>query len=108
MKRKQHPLPGRFSTALEAAQYLAWVKIHHKEWETTGPPKQIETRKQRSKKQPAQPAAEPPPAVVALQMPMATTMAIPVPMPLLNAPLVAVSPVPMQQLGYVPPFRSTM
>ena len=101
-KRKQCSLPGIFDTALEAAQYLAWIKMQPNDWENGVPPKQNDERKARSKKQPTQPLQ--PTAVPApLQTPMATAVGMPIPMPMCHLPFAATSPLPMQPLGYVPP-----
>ena len=45
-KRKQYSLPGIFDTALEAAQYLAFVKTQPTAWENGVPPKQYVHRSQ--------------------------------------------------------------
>ena len=107
-KRKQCSLPCMFDTAEEAAVYLAWVKAHdHPEWENGEPPK-MTSRKPRSKK-PLQPAEQPALTTVAPaepRMPLATCMAVPINVPMLHAPFVAVSPVPMPR--YTPPFAFPM
>ena len=64
------------------------------------PPKQNKQHKPRTvKTQPA--AASPPPEP--LQQPVATTVAIPLSVPMWQLPFAAVSPLPMQQVGYFPP-----
>ena len=64
-------------------------------------------RKPREKK-PAkriEPAAMPvSPAALAPQMPLVMTTGFPIPHLMMNAPLVAATPVPMRSLGYTPPF----
>ena len=110
-KRKQYSLPGVFDTALEAAYYLAWVVKHGTEnWENGIPPKQQPDRKPRSKKpvEPVEPITVPPAQPAAIPMPMAMSVAIPIQVPMLHAPFAPISPYPMQQLGYTPPFRSAM
>jgi hypothetical protein len=106
-KRKQYSLPGIFDTALEAAQYLAFVKTQPNAWENGVPPKQFPDRKPRENK-PAtriEPAATPvSPAALAPQMPLVMTTGFPIPHMMMNAPLVAATPVPMRSLGYTPPF----
>ena len=64
------------------------------------PPPSVKLLKPRQKKQPAQPAAPQP-----LQSPMPTAMGMPLamPLPMWHLPFAAVSPLPMQQLGYTPP-----
>ena len=107
-KRYQHPLPGLFDTALEAAQYLAILKRDFGAEGVTPPPKQIERRKPRKRLQQAE--LEQPACVVAThtslplaeqhQMP-AVAAATPIPFPMMHAPLVAVTPLAMQ--CYTPP-----
>jgi hypothetical protein len=101
-------LPGNFDTALEAAQYLAYIK---KGMKAANDGRLIipYSYKPRTKPPTAKPAppAKAPPVGLAAQMPhtpMATAHAIPIPSPMLHAPLVAISPLPMQPLGYTPPF----
>jgi hypothetical protein len=107
-KRKQYSLPGLFDTALEAALYLAIVTRDMKkanDGHLIVPP-QHKPRKKPPTAKPAPPTMAPPMALAA-QMPhspMATAHAIPIPSPMLHAPLVAISPLPMQPLGYTPPF----
>ena len=109
-KRRQCSLPTTFEKAEDAALYLAWVKtLPLTDWVDGMPPK-LTDRKPRTKKpakpvelaQSAEPRAEP-------SMPSAMTMAVPInfPMPHL-APFLAASPLPMQPLGYVPPFSFAM
>jgi hypothetical protein len=108
-KRKQYSLPGIFDEALDAARYLAFVKTQEKAWENGVPPKQFPDRKPRSKKANiVEPATTPasPAELAAPQMPVAMTTCFPIPLPMMHAPLVAATPVPMQSLGYIPPFRS--
>ena len=52
-KRYQHPLPGLFETALEAAEYLAIVKRDFGADGVTPPPKQIEHRNAQAAQQAA-------------------------------------------------------
>ena len=102
-KRYQHPLPGLFDTALEAAQYLAIVKRDFGPGGVQPPPKQIEQRKPR-RKPPAQPETRPAATLqpaMPLQMPLATAMATPIPFAMMHAPLVAASPLPA--VCYTPP-----
>ena len=106
-KRYQHPLPGLFDTALEAAQYLAMVKRDFGPGGVQPPPKQIEQRKPRKKPQQAEPAQ---PARVATPLPLtvdqhqlpAVVMATPIPFAMMHAPLVTATPLAMQ--CYTPPF----
>jgi hypothetical protein len=107
-KRKQYPMPGNFDTALEAALYMAYIK---KGMKAANDGRLIipYSYKPRTKPPTAKPAppAKAPPVGLAAQMPhtpMATAHAIPIPSPMLHAPLVAISPLPMQPLGYTPPF----
>ena len=104
-KRKQYSLPGLFDTALEAAQYLAMIKrdgVASLCDENGIPMKQDKQHKARSK-QPMQPAATQPPQQPC-EVAVATAMAWPVACYMPHMPLVPVSPVPMQPLGYTPPF----
>ena len=105
-KRYQHPLPGLFDTALEAAQYLAMVKRDFGAAGVQPPPKQIENRKPRSKPQQAEPEQ---PASVAMSLPLvdkmpavAVAMGTPIPFAMMHAPLVAATPLAMQP--YTPPL----
>ena len=67
------------------------------------PPKQDKQHKPRTvKTQPAAPAAASPPPEP-LQQPMATTVAMPLSVPMWQLPFAAISPLPMQQMGYFPP-----
>ena len=104
-KRYQHPLPGLFDTALEAAQYLAMLKRDFGPGGVPPPPKQIEQRKPRTKKpqqaEPEQLASVATPLPVPLEMP-AVAVATPIPFPMMHAPLVAATPLAMQ--CYTPPF----
>ena len=104
-KRKQCAVPGLFNTAEEAAVALAIFKRDMKarnDGKVVDPPKQYKPRKS-SGKQPPQPAPLPQLPVMA-HMPMATAMAIPIPYPMLHAPLVTASPLPMLPLGVAPPL----
>ena len=104
-KRKQHSLPGLFDTALEAALYLAYVKKHGVEaflnddgsWCKSERKARIGKTRIPMVPEPAVQAV-PPPQVPAFGM--ATTIAGSI----LPLPIVAASPVPMQSLGYTPPF----
>ena len=102
-KRKQCSLPGLFETAEEAAVLLAAYK---KELEDAGeapssPVKLDKQHKPRTKKQPQQLAAPQP--LEPQPQPMATAVALPLVNPLYHVPFAAVSPVPMQPIGYFPP-----
>ena len=67
------------------------------------PPKQDKQHKPRTvKTQPAAPAAATP-RPVPLQQPVATTVAVPLSVPMWHLPFAAVSPLPMQQICYFPP-----
>ena len=103
-KRYQHPLPGLFETALEAAEYLAIVKRDFGADSVTPPPKQIEHRKPRSKQPEAQPVATLPPQPV--HTPMAVAMAMPVASPMVHVPFVVASPLLTVQPAacYTPPI----
>ena len=59
--------------------------------------KQHKPRKVQTKPAAATPQLEP------LQQPMVTAVAMPLSMPMWQLPVAAVSPLPMQQLGYFPP-----
>ena len=100
---RQHSVPGLFDTPKEAAIIRASIMKGMKE--SNGgklfvPPKQNKEHKPRTKPQPAQPAAAAPPQ---LQVPLNVTMATPMPMPMWQLPFAAVTPLPMQPFGYVPP-----
>jgi hypothetical protein len=98
-KRKQHSLPGLFDTAEDAAVMLAVIKRGFRgvgDGKMHSPPKQNKQHKTR-RSQP-QPAVQPLQPVAPAQTPMATAIAVPVPFFVANAPLVAVTPVPMQPL----------
>ena len=102
-KRKQYSLPGLFDTAKEAAVLLAVIKRDMKEaygGRVVVPPKQNKQHKARVRQQP-QPAVTPP--AERMHMPMATTMAMPMPCAMLHLPFAAASPLAMQPLGYTPP-----
>ena len=105
-KRRQYSLPGLFDTAKEAAIIRAAVIKGMKESNSGRlfvPPKQDKQHKSRTvKTQPAVPAAATPPPVPQ-QQPLATTVAMPLSMPMWQLPFAAVSPLPMQQMGYFPP-----
>ena len=105
-KRKQHSVPGLFNTAEEAARYrVALIKElkAENEGKIHTPIKQNKEHKTRKpKQQPLLPAAPQPAAL--LQPPMATAMATPLTMPMSHLPLAwAPMPLPMQQIGYMPP-----
>ena len=104
-KRKQVPLPGLFNTALDAARYLAMYKKHMKENngdKIVEPPKLDKQHKPRTQK-PAQPAAAPQ-QPTPLQSPMPTAVGMPLAMPMWQLPFAAVTPLPMQPIGYSPPL----
>ena len=94
-KRKQYSLPGLFDTPKEAAEYLAMAKAYglYDICDEEGIPKK-QNKQHKSRGTLPQPTATPPP----VQMPMATTMAMPIPSPLLHAPFVAATPLSMQPL----------
>ena len=99
-KRYQHPLPGLFDTAFEAAQYLAILKRDFGPGGVEPPPKQIEQRKPR-RKPPAHPETQPVatlPTAVPVRMSPAAAMATPIPFgsAMMNAPLVAATALPLQ------------
>ena len=105
-ERYQHPLPGLFDTALEAAQYLAMVKRDFGPDGVEPPPKQnkpLKSRKRQCVEPETQPAATPPP-VVPLQMSPAVTMATVIPFPMMHAPLVAATLLPVPPPCYTPPI----
>ena len=100
-KRAQKPLPGLYETPRDAALVRAhFVKVLKESngGKMCAPPTSHKPHKPRPKKQPAQPAAPQP-----LQSPMPTAMGMPLAMPMWHLPFAAVSPLPMQQLGYMPP-----
>ena len=105
-KHRQYSVPGLFDTAIEAAIIRASIMKGMKEsngGRLVVPPKQDKQHKPRTvKTQPAVPAAATPPPVP-LQQPLATTVAVPLSMPMWQLPFAAASPVPMQQIGYFPP-----
>ena len=106
-KRYQHPLPGLFDTALEAAQYLAMVKRDFGPDGVQPPPKQIEQRKPRKRplvEPETQPAATPQQPPVQLQTSSAVAMATPIPFAMMHAPLVAATPLPAPPPCYTPPI----
>ena len=98
-------MPGLFDTAKEAAVCRAKIMKEMKEsndGHLVVPPKQDKQHKPRTVK--AQPAAVSPPAVAEpLPQPMATAVATPLSVPMWQLPFAAVTPLPMQQLGYFPP-----
>ena len=107
-KRRQHSLPGLFNTAKEAAELRAVVIRDMKE--SSGavfvPPKQ--NKEHKTRKPAAAPKPQPLPPPQPLQLPMATAMAMPMLAPLPYVPFAAaLSPVPMQPLGYTPPFAAS-
>ena len=95
-KRKQYSLPGLFDTPKEAAEYLAMAKAYglYDICDEEGIPKK-QNKQHKSRGTPPQPAATPPP----MQMPMATTMAMPIASPLLHAPFVAATPLSLSPLA---------
>ena len=109
-KRRQESLGGLFDSAQEAAEFLAIIKRDGSQLglaslnEDGAPIKQNKQHKPRAKPQPA--AA--PPLTERMQLPMATTLGVPLPFPVLHAPIVAASLMPMQPLGYTPPFAAHM
>ena len=104
-KRRQYSVPGLFDTAKEAAIIRASIMkgmLESNAGRLFVPPKQNKQHKARTvKTQPTPAAASPPP--VPLQQPMATTVAMPLSVPMWQLPFAAVSPLPMQQIGYFPP-----
>ena len=105
-KRRQYSLPGLFETPVEAAQYLALMKKIGLESlvDDEGIPfKQDKEHKPR--KQLPKPAAAPA-QPERMHVPMATAMATPIVYPMLHVPVAPVTPLPMQPLGYTPPFRA--
>ena len=102
-KRYQHPLPGLFDTAQEAAEYLAIVKRDFGADGVTPPPRQIEHRKPRTKPLAAEPVATLLPQPV--HTPMAVAMARPMPFPMVYVPCVEASPLTVQPAAcYTPPM----
>ena len=105
-KRRQYSVPGLFNTAKDAAIIRAAVMKGMKESNNGRlfvPPKQDKQHKARTvKTQPAVPAAATP-QPEPLQQPMATAVAMPLSMPMWQLPFAAVSPLPMQQICYIPP-----
>ena len=100
VKRKQHPLPGLFDTAEEAAVWLAVVKrdmkAHHN-GKLFAPPKIDKPHKPRAK--PAVPAMASPVPLQPPQLPMATAVAVPMLLPMAHLPFAVALPIPMQPLG---------
>ena len=98
-KRAQKPLPGLYETprdaALVRASFIKTLKENNG-GQICAPPTSDKPHKPRPKKQPVQP-------VQPLQSPMPTAMGMPLAMPMWHLPFAAVSPLPMQQLGYTPP-----
>ena len=106
-KRRQAPLPGLFDTAIEAAQLLAKYKQEQQSSGAVGcsPTKINKPHKPRQLKQSAAPVAAPPPVELSMALaPPTAVMGMPIPFLMQHAPLVAASPLPMQPLGYTPPF----
>ena len=105
-KRRQYSVPGLFDTAKEAAIIRASIMKGMEEsndGRLVVPPKQNKQHKPRAvKTQPAAPAAASPPPEP-LQLPMATTVAMPLSVPMWQLPFAAVSPLPMRQMSYFPP-----
>ena len=100
-KRYQHPLPGLFATAQEAAEYLAIVKRDFGPGGVELPAKQIQQRKPRKRQLSAQHADEESPSSAEaepMQMPPVVAMAIPIPFAMMHAPLVAATPLPAPPL----------
>lgn len=104
-KRYQHPLPGLFDTAQEAAEYLAILKRDFG-GDMTPPPRQIEQRKPRKRSLPAQTLGaehvftaprEP------MLMPPVVASATPIPFAMMHAPLVAATPLPAPPQCYTAP-----
>ena len=100
-KRAQKSLPGLYDTprdaALVRASFIKTLKENNG-GQICAPPTSDKPHKPRPKKQPVQPVQPQP-----LQSPMPTAMGMPLAMPMWNVPFAAVSPLPMQQLGYTPP-----
>ena len=96
-KRRQHSLPGPFDTAEDAAVARALVIKGFKEsgdGKIHSPPKQNKKHKPRVQPaKPAQPALEP-----AMQMPVATAVAVPLASMMPQLPIVPATPFPMQPL----------
>ena len=103
-KRKQHSLPGLFDTAKDAAISRAAVmkSMIQERGEVYEPPKLNKAHKPRTLKQPKQRAAAPQP-LEPQQQPMPSAMAMPLAMPMWHVPFAALSPLPMQPIGYTPP-----
>ena len=102
-KRYQHPLPGLFDTAEEAAEYLAIVKRDFGPDGVEPPPRQNQPSKPRSKPAKAQPVTMPQVIETATSVTdVPRAMASPIPFAMMHAPLVAVTPLPVQPC-YVPP-----
>ena len=99
-KRKQHPPPGLFDTAEDAAVMLAVIKRGFRgegDGEVHSPPKQNKAHKSRAKPRvPAQPVLEP------VQTPVTTAMAIPIAAMVPWAPIAAGTPLPMQPMCFSP------
>ena len=98
-KRYQHPLPGLFDTAQEAAEYLAMVKRDFGADGVTPPPKQIEHCKPRKKPAQLKPmqaadVLEAQSSTIAFAVPTTVATATPIHFPMLNVPLVAATPLP--------------
>ena len=106
-KRKQHSLPGLFKSPEEAAflRYQHYAEAERHGELSSSPPKQNKKHKSRQQKQAAAPEAAPPPVQLSMALaPPTTVMGVPIPFVMQHAPLVAASPLPMQSLGYTPPF----
>ena len=107
-KRRQESLGGIFDSAQEAAEFLAFVRRDGSQLgfaclsEDGAPIKQNKQHKPRAKPQPT--AASFPRE--RMQLPMAATFGVPLPCPVLHAPIVAASLMPMQPLGYTPPYAA--
>ena len=99
------PNPRRRAHPEDAARYLAMYKKHMKKNhgdEIIEPIKQDKQHKPRTQK-PAQPAAAPQ-QPTPLQSPMPTAVGMPLAMPMWQLPFAAITPLPMQPVGYVPPL----
>ena len=111
-KRRQYSIPGLFESAQEAAEYLALMKKMGMEGlvDEHGVPfrqdKEHKRRKQRQEPVLPQLTAELTMTAPQPQMtPVATVMAVPMTCAMPHAPIVLASPMPLQPLGYTPPFR---
>jgi hypothetical protein len=99
-KRRQHALPGLFDNAEDAAVMLAMIKrsfTFSSEGDGNGcTPHRSRTRRTKAAlSKPAKPCVPAQLAFGPVQSPVATTMAVPVPFWVQNAPVVAVTALPM-------------